>query len=300
MAATAAGLEAGAAIIEQIKKDYPAFIPLLQIPDIASLILKASTPGAQWTQQKLQAEIEGTDWWRKTSQPGRNWQVLQLTQPGEAARQSAQMAVQVHQLAASEGIVLNPTDLGDLVQKAQANNWNPAQIQQAVGGQAQRKQLHAGTIQNTTMQLEQTAGQYGIPVSKQTAFDWAQKIAEGTATADGFTAYASNHAKALYPHLAPQLEQGFTVRQIADPYLQIAQQNGVLANPAIANLADPKWSQALQARDAKGQVTGPMSLDEWTKTIMQDPKYGWGNTDQGKAAASNLVQQLGQTFGVFG
>jgi len=297
MAVTAAGIEAGAAILDQIKQDYPAFVPLLQIPDIAQLILKASTPGAQWTPQKLQAEIEGTDWWRQTSQPGRNWQVLQLTQPGEAARQSGQMAVQVHQLAAQEGIVLSQTDLGDLVQKAQSNSWTSAQIQQAVAGHAAQKTLTAGSIQKSAMDLQSTASQYGVPVSPHTAFAWAQKIAAGTATADGFTAYARDSAKALYPTLTQHLDQGMTVRQLADPYLQIAGKTlGV--DPNSLELTDPKWTAALQSKDAKGQIVGPMSQDQWQQKIMSDPQYGYDHTENARASATQMVQQLATTFGV--
>lgn len=297
MAVTAAGLSAGASILDAIKAQYPAFTPLLAIPDIASLIIKASAPGAQWTSQKLQAEIEGTDWWKQTSQPGRNWQILQLTQPGEAARQSAQTAVQVHQLAATEGINLSPLDLANLVQKAQANSWNAAQIQQAVGGQAGEKQLHAGTIQNTTTQLQSTAAQYGVPVSPHTAFAWAQRIAEGTATTDGFTAYAKDQAKVLYPTLTQHLDQGMTVRQLADPYLQIAGQTlGI--DPNRLELTDPKWIAALQAKNEKGQVTGPMSQQDWQTKIMTDPTYRYDHSANARAAANNLVQQLGTAFGV--
>lgn len=297
MAVTAAGLEAGQAIIEQIKQDYPAFVPLMGIPDIATLILKASAPGAQWTPQKLQAEIQGTDWWKNTSQPARNWQVLQLTQPGEASRQSAQMAVQVHQLAATEGVVLTPQDLGELVQSAQSNQWNAAQIQQAVAGHATLKQDKAGTIEQTTMGLQSTASQYGIPVSPHTAFQWAQKIAAGTATADSFTAYAKDQAKALYPTLAQHLDQGMTVRQLADPYLQIAGQ--VLGvDPNSLELSSQKWSAALQGKGPDGKIVGPMSQDAWTQKLMSDPQYGYDHTENARAAATNIVQQLGTAFGV--
>lgn len=294
--ATAAGLEAGKSIIDAIKQWNPAFIPLLNIPDIAKIILKGSQPGHQINTQEMQAQIEATDWWKQTSQPGRNWQTLKLLQPGEAARQSAQMAVQVHQLAATEGINLTPEDLGTLVDKAQSNGWNAAQIQQAVGGQAQQKQLHAGTIQNTAMQLQSTASQYGVPVSPHSAFVWAQRIAEGTATPDGFTAYAKDQAKALYPTLGQHLDQGMTVRQLADPYLQIAGTTlGV--DPNSLELSDPKWIAALQAKNAKGEVTGPMSQQDWQTKIMSDPTYGYDRSQNAHDNAVNLVQQLSTSFG---
>lgn len=296
MAVTAAGIEAGAAILDQIKQNYPAFVPLLGIPDLAKIVIEASKPGNQWTSDQLQAKIQGTDWWKQTSSPARNWQVLQLTQPGEASRQSAQMAVQVHQLAATQGINLTPQDLGSLVQQAQSNQWNSAQLQQAIGGQAKQGQLKAGTIQSTAMQLGQTAAQYGIPLSPHTSFQWAQKIAEGTATTDGFTAYAKDQAKTLYPTLAPHLEQGMTVQQLADPYLQIAGTTlGV--DPNSLELTNPKWMAALQAKGPDGKIVGPMSQADWTQKIMTDPTYQYDRSQNAHDNAVNLVQQLSTSFG---
>lgn len=296
---SATDLNAVASMVDSITTQFPALASLMAIPDIAKILIEAGAPGNQWNQNKIQDEIDGTNWWKNTSAPARQFITLKLTQPAEASRQAAQTAVQIHQLAASEGIVLEPSDLGGLVESAQKNGWNAAQIQQAVGEQAGAKNLTAGTIQNTAIQLGQTAQSYGIPLSNHTSFGWAQKIAEGTATTDGFNSYAADQAKKLYPTLAPHIDQGMTVRQIADPYLQIAGQTlGV--DPNSLELNNPKWMAALQGKDAKGQVTGPMSQSDWTTKLMTDPTYGYGNTLNAKVASNQLAQQLGKTFGFFG
>jgi hypothetical protein len=285
--------------IANIILNYPAFAPLMKIPEIAQLVVDASVPGFAWNTTKFIAKIEGTKWWRQTSQPSRNWQVLNLVQPAEAASQAAQTAVQIHQMAAVEGIPLSPDQITFLTQDAISNGWNQAQMQQAVASNAARKNLTAGTIQKTATDLGGTASDYGVPLSPQTRFQWAQKIAEGTATADGFSAWAQDQAKAMYPTLAPHIDQGMTVRQLASPYMQIAAQTGVLDNPDAVNLSDPKWSQALQSRDAKtGEVKGPMSLSAWQQHLMTDPGYGYDHTTQARDAANSLVQQLGQEFGM--
>lgn len=298
MPASAQDLAAVAAMVTSITDQYPAFAPLLKIPEVAELIIKASTPGAQWNSTKFQAQLQGTKWWKQNSISAQNWIVTQLTHPGEAARQQGAMAQQIHAAAATEGIVLKPGDLGDLVDNALKNGWTSGQIQNQVAQHAVAGTLHAGTVQATATNLGNIAGDYGVPVSHMTAFQWSKKIAAGTATQDGFTAYAQNQAKALYPHLGEQIDQGFTVRQIADPYLQVAQQLGVLANPATADLSHTKWTAALQGRDAKGAIVGPMTLDGWSRKIMDDPQYQWDRTDNARQAATSLVQSLGQTFGV--
>ena len=291
-------LTAVAQMVDNIKTEFPAFAPLMAIPDIANLLIEASQPGAQWTSTRFQAAIEGTNWWRNTSQPARNWETLKLTQPGSAAQQSAATAVQIHQLAATEGIVLTPEELGTLTENTQMNSWNSAQIQQEVGQQASMRNVKAGSIQNTAVQLGQTAQSYGVPLSDQAAFHWAQRIAEGTATTDGFNSYAVDQAKLAFPTLAAHLDQGMTVKQLADPYLQIAGQTlGV--DPNSLELTDPKWAAALQSRDPKtGNIQGPMTTLDWQRKIMTDPAYGYDHTENAQAAATNIVQQLGTAFGV--
>jgi len=293
-------LAAVANMVDQITEQYPAFAPLLQIPEVAKLLIEASAPGHQWTTAKLQAAIQGTNWWKTTGQTGRQWQVTQLIDPATAANQQAAMSQQIHSAAGSLGIVLKPTDLGNIVEDALANGWTAGQIQQHLGNFAQEKTLKPGTIMATQTNLGSIAGDYGVPVSTGTSFNWAKRIAEGTATQDGFTAAMQQQAKALFPHLGDKIDAGFTVRQIADPYLQIAQQFGVLANPNTVDLSNPKWAKALQSRDSKGDIQGPMTLDDWQRHLMTDPQYGWDHTSNAREVASNLVQSLGKTFGVMG
>lgn len=289
-------LAAVANMVTQIEAQYPAFAPLLKIPDIAKLLVEASQPGQQWTSTKFQAAIQGTDWWKNTSQPARQWEVLKLVQPGSAAQQQAQVAQQVHSLAATEGVVLSSTDLGNLVEQAQSNGWNANQIQQAVGQQARYGQQRAGTIQSTAGALGKIAADYGVPLSDHATFGWAQKIAEGNATQEGFQAYAQDQAKLAFPTLAQHIDQGMTVRQLADPYLQIAGQTlGV--DPNTLELNNPKWASALQSRDAKGNITGPMTQMDWQRKIMTDPTYGYDHSQNAIDAATNLVASLKQSFG---
>jgi hypothetical protein len=281
---------------QRIMDAYPAFTPLMKVPEIAKLLVEATEPKNQWSPQKFQARLMGTDWWKQHSTPAQSWIITQLVHPAEAARLQGQTSQAVHQIASQMGIVLSPTDLGTLVDNANRLGWNAGQIQQAVGSHAARKTLHAGTLQATADNLRKTGADYGLPLSPQSAFTWAQKIAEGTATQDGFNSYAQNQAKHLYPHLAQHIDEGMTVRQLADPYFQIAGQTLGL-DPNSLELTDHKWSAALQSRDAKGNITGPMSLQDWQKHLMIDPAYGYDHSVNGRSAALQMAQGLAKTFG---
>jgi hypothetical protein len=186
-----------------------------------------------------------------------------------------------------------------LTQDALSNGWNQAQIQQNIANNASRKNLTAGTIQKTSDDLGGIAQSYGIPLAPATSFQWAQKIAAGTATTDGFTSYAQDTAKQLFPTLAQHIDQGMTVQQLANPYMQIA--GTVLGkDPNSLDLTNPIWSAALQSRDAKtGQVVGPMAQSDWMQKLKTDPAYGYDHTENAKLDATNLAQQLGKEMGFY-
>ena len=291
-------LAAVSAMVDQITTEFPAFAPLLQIPEIAKLLIQASTPGAQWSTAKLQSEIQGTDWWRNNSDSSRAWQVTKLVNPASAAQTQAASAAGILSLAGQEGIVLTPEQVASLAGQANEHAWTSGQLQQEIGQQASFGHVKAGTIQSTQNTLGGIAQSYGVPLSQQASFAWAQKIAEGTATQDGFTAYAQDQAKLHFPTLAKHIDQGMTVRQLADPYLQLASQTlGI--DPNSIDISQPKWAAALQSRDPKtGNIVGPMTSLEWQQKLMQDPTYGYDHTAQAQNEATNLVQQLGSAFGV--
>jgi hypothetical protein len=284
-------------MVNAITEQYPAFAPLLQIPEIAKLLIQASTPGAQWSPAKLQAEIQGTNWWKTNSDSAKAWQVTKLVNPATAAQSAAASAAGILSLAGQEGIVLTPEQVASLASQANEHAWTSTQLQQHIGQQANPKTLKAGTIQSTQRTLGGIAQSYGVPLSDQAAFSWAQRIAEGTATQEGFNAYAQDQAKLHFPTLAKHIDQGMTVRQLADPYLQIAGQTlGV--DPNSLDISSPRWAAALQHRDKEGNIVGPLTTLDWTRKIMEDPVYGYDHTSNAQAAATSLVQQLGDAFGV--
>ncbi len=281
------------ALVKRITDAYPAFAPLLSIPDIANLLIEASVPGQQWSPDKLQAKLQGTDWWKNTSESDRNWQITKLTQPGQAAQSSAQIAATILASAGQSGIVLTPQELAAMTENAQADAWTQQQMMANIASHAELKTLRAGTVKNTAAQLGKMANEYGVRVSAAQAFDWSMKVAAGKATVEGFESWTRDLAKRAFPTLAPELDKGFTVRQLAEPYLQTAGQL-LGMDPERMDLTKPKWQRALQMPDGKG----PMDQLTWQRTVMTSPEYGYERSAHGQSAALELRESLAQTFGV--
>lgn len=285
------------ALVQQIVDRFPEFATMLGIPEVADLLVKASAPGNNWTPQYFQEQLWNTKWWKETPESSRLWQTRKLVDPATAGEQSHTMAANVTATATSLGLNLSPAEVAAFTEFANGYGWDQAALTRALVDTHQRAKFHAGTVQSTADSLHATAANYGVNISDTAAHDWATKIATGRQTQDGFEAWARNHAKAAYPGLEKELDGGLTVRQIADPYIQIAAQTLGL-NPSTMSLTDPKWQRALQNRGEDGKQQGPMTTLDWSRTLMTDPAYGYGRTVNGRTAALELRDALGKTFGV--
>lgn len=285
------------AVVQQIVDRFPEFATMLGIPEIADLLVKASQPGNNWTPQYFQEQLWNTKWWKETPESQRTWQTRKLVDPATAGLQSKTMAANVIATATSLGIDLKPAEVAWYTEFAQMQGWDVPTLTRAIVDTHQQGRFHAGTIRSTQDSLQATAANYGVKVGDQTSYQWASQIATGRQTQEGFEDWARNHAKAAYPGLEKEIDSGLTVKQIADPYMQVAADTlGI--NPETMSLTDPKWQRALQGRDANGNVTGPMTTQDWQRHIMSDAQYGYASSAKGQTAALQLRDSLAKTFGV--
>ena len=140
-------------------------------------------------------------------------------------------------------------------------------------------------------EIEKLADDYLIPLSDDAIKQWAK-----TGDTEAFKQYVVQVACGMYPTFAPQIQMGLPTRVLLDPYVQVADQ--VLGElKTEPNWSDPKWGQALQGgTDPKTGRPVPMTLDEWTKFLMQHPGHNWEFTEQAHDRADQFVQALHHGF----
>lgn len=280
---------------DQIAQQYPAFLPLLKIPEIANLLTQAADPANNWSAAQLQAHLYATNWWKTTSATARQWMVLELSDPAEAARQKSASARQYWDIAAQEGISLTFGQMGSILEQGMSNGWNAQQAQQAIVRYAKYGDPLTGGIDATQGALKATAADYGLAVSDSTLFDWAKKIQAGSSTTDAFTAWSRQQAKSLFPTLAAAIDGGQTIRQSADQYAQIASQTLGVAASSV-DWTQAKWRALLQAKGTDGKLA-PLSLNDAQSKLMEDPTYGYDKTVNAQSSASTLIKGLQETMG---
>ena len=153
-----------------------------------------------------------------------------------------------------------------------------------------------GMLQSTVQSLQADASNYLVPISQQTLAQWSQQINAGLATQQGFDSYLKEQAKSLFPSMAAAIDAGITPYQYVDPYRQVtASVLGV--DPNSINFLDPKWSRSVTQKDPKTGMPTAMSLWDWQKTLMQDPTYGYQQSQNGVSRAAAFADALGTMFG---
>lgn len=290
---------------EQFQRDlqarYPEIWAVLNKPGVYQVVRQAIEEN--WPLNRLQVALEGTEYFKTTPDTTRQWDILLATDPATAKQRGDDFTNRVLAIAQQYGITLTPVQQWDIVTSGLQQGADDAWIKHSLLFGAAFSGIDSsggtGVIAGTAQSVKQLASQYAVPISDEAARKWALGMADGVVTQDGLTAYMIEQAKSMFPGLAAALDRGITVRQYADPYLQIAGQNlGV--DPNSLDLSDQKWATALNQVDAFTGERRSMNLEEWTRTIRTDPRYGYSLSQPGREAGSQLVEALGQKLGVVG
>ena len=149
----------------------------------------------------------------------------------------------------------------------------------------------AGTI---LTELQETARSFGLSMDQT---NLQAKVQEGLRQGANYRTWLEGQknvfrrqAKNLYPTLADQLDE-FTYTDVIDPYMDDAANLLGLTRQSM-NTLDPTWATALNGPN------GPMSRDEWIRTIKTDSKYGYDRTANARKEAVDLGDELLAAFGM--
>lgn len=273
-------------------------------PEIQSIFGQAANDaaaGSPWTQEKFQSKLVGTNWWRTNADSTRQYLWQKVIDPATAIQSGNQATFKVLQAASAMGRPITMAQAAQIGESFILNGWDDAMLQQhlATDPLGRGQSFGPGQLRTNMAQVKGIGADYGLNISDLSAAGWAQKITAGSMDTKAFEDYARQQAAITHPYWQKQLNEGITLRQLADPYIQTAAQTLGISADAI-DLSDPKWGTALQAKDKTGAVTGPMSQLDWQRKLMTDPGYGWDKTQNAMTAAFNMRDKLMSTFGFNG
>lgn len=265
------------------------------IPDLRA-VLQASAQAGDST-DAFTAKIAATPWYQQHSDTLRNLIFQNASDPATYNNNQAQARALVMRVAGQMG---RQVDVGNMAFRYLAEGWDAATLQQNIAWTspfAPQEGVGTGDAGKYQQALKQTAADYGVPVTDQFIADYINKIQSGADTQDGFDNLMKARAKAAYPQFAAQIDQGLSMKDVADPYAAQMAKTLELPQTAVKWQTDPLIQRALTAKDpTTGQPTG-QPLWQFNQALMKDPRYD--HTMQAKTDAYSVVSEIGKSWGFY-
>jgi len=248
----------------------------------------------EWSINRFEAEVKQTEWWQTHTMAQRDWQITVVEDPGEAARMIERAREQVRTMARQMGVRLNGDQIRSLAERSVKNGMDSTELQLIIGQKyrAGGKKPEMGDAAQITMQLEELADEFGLPLDNARRTQWTQDILSGRQTVEGYADVLRRQAKNTYGHLAPILDRGVSVRDWAEPYLQQASSLLGVSTEEM-RLDRGRWAALLKPTD-DGKIP---TMDEWQRTIMNEKRFGYDKTNDAQETAAELAGKLGQMMG---
>ena len=249
-----------------------------------------------WTDQKFQAAFRNTDWWKNTADTARKALQMKASDPAtwsftlDANKQKAlQMAAEIG--ASIPGSALDQlaenmamTGMTDEGLRSLLSGYIDFTSDQNLNGQAG---MHAAS-------MRKYASDMGVDVSQQAIKNYAQLMIRGMSSQDDYKNFVNEQATSAFPAFAQQIKGGQTMRNIANPYVQMMAQT-LEVNPNQLSLRDPTIMSGLNGLDQDGKPTG-RTLTDFQTMLRGDPR--WRSTQQAQDKTMNIGLNVLKQMGV--
>jgi hypothetical protein len=267
-------------------------------PELKRLIERAVKE--QWTADKFQARFMATKWYRTRSADARTWVELKARDPAEAKRRMDTQRFQIQQMATQMGVSLSAKRLERMTEDSFIFGWDDASLRQWISAEFKYQPEGGTTGQASTLEqfIRQTAGEYGVQVSAAQVGKWVGQALSGTYTEDHLVDFIRDMARSKYPGMQTYLDQGLTVRDVADPYIQ-SYASLLELTPDTVQLNDARVQKALQGQQpAKpGDAPQMQTLYDFERDLRKDPR--WRRTKNAREQMTNTALGVLQDMGIY-
>ncbi len=275
---------------------YPQYVGYMEIPELAAILTAAIIN--ELPDNEVEGQIYQSNWYKNTPKETRDFILGTVADPASTQAAIGMKASEYRNTLGRLGIPFDDAQLANFAKfqlmtgasETDMLQQMVAHFSQAIPSGATPLQVGGG-LGNAMSGVKANAYDYGVKVSDDQARFFATGLATGAIDQQTVDDFMRDQAKMLYPFIGGYLDQGYTTRQFADPYIQQAAQE-LEINPTSIDLSDPKWSRVLQPFNE-----APLSLNDWQRTIRTDEQYGWDKTTGARTTAADLTSTLAKTFG---
>jgi hypothetical protein len=270
-------------------------------------IVKGANTGVEWDANLVAAAIQQSAWFDSKDGNQRAAEAARTSDPTSWATRVANMEASIQQAATAAGADLTGVNVSEFAAQMLTDNFLnlSSSADEGVPARLLRAYLAPYIKRNATGDLSGQAGisaeelrakaeSYGVTLSDQWYMDAVRKLADGTITSVDLDNEIITHSQSRYVGLAGMISATRSVKDIADPYMQMMASTMEL-NPATLTLNDPDIQAALQTLDAKTGQVRTKGLYEFQQELRNKP--AWGNTTQGRRELNTGAMQMLKDFG---
>ena len=271
--------------------------------EVKKVIDDAVKGGYQDDEEKMNAKLQNTSWYRTTQKSARQWAVQQSTDPASAEARIVASIEEIRTNAGNQGFTLNDASLRKLATDSIKFGWDSQQRLNALGSeQVANAQLGGAQGMADLRQssvgrnLRAKAAAFFQKPSEEMIGSFTQQILTGQKTEVQFEEAMRDSARTQFRSLQPALDKGQDVDTAMYAYKQQAESIlGSSIDPTQIDWTQDKWNKALNFQDAKTGEYRQMDLWEWNKYLRTLPE--WQNTNEAKSAYGDLAISLARGFG---
>lgn len=251
-----------------------------------------------WPGTMFVAKVRATNWYRKLPEATRQFETLRATDPAEWSRRLQQSQASVGAMYQQlTGTKPNAKLLRNMAGLAFKYGWSEQEVRDRIGrtvdsGREMQNGI-GGTLGEAEQAIRKGMEDYGVDLSDSWMSRQLNKIATGAADTGTIVDYLRGVAKNKYRGFAQQIDQGMTIRDIAEPYRQLMAKTLEISDQSIT-VSDNQIQRALLAHEKDGTPT-PKPLWQFEQDLANDPRWNktQGAQDRIMSAGRKVLNDFG-------
>lgn len=238
--------------------------------------------------KRVQASLEGY-----LSTPEKYGFAATGAKAGPSAQDIKVKADAIRIYATDLGVGLDDAAINKLAREWASGNFDTTTIKPQIA-RSGKIDFAKGSAAEQLNSLKELAGSYGMQYDQGWYNTAATNVLTGKDDIETYKQYVKDQAKSKFPTLVAQLDQGFTVRQLASPYIQ-TMSNILEIDPNTINLNDVYVNQALTGLNDKGEPS-TKPLWQFEQDLRKDPR--WNFTKNAQNSLMGTARKVLQDFGL--
>jgi hypothetical protein len=248
-----------------------------------------------WTTDMFQAKLKETDFWKNNSEAQRKALEQKASDPATWSAVLDANKQKIMQMANDMGAAIPEGALNKLSEDMAMTAMSDEHLNNVLSGYVD---FVNGSLVGQAGMYEQTMRKYasdmGVDLNQQSIKNYAQLMIRGMSAQSDFRNFVNQQAASAYPAYADQINSGMTMKNIANPYIQMMADQ-LEMNPNTIGLKDPTITNALNGVDQDGKPVG-RTLTEFSDVLRGDPR--WRSTQAAQDKAMNVGATVLKNWGL--